>query len=165
MIEKLDKFMNLSNFHWLTKILNLFSPMKKTLYKIADEMSRNDSTGDVRNLNNIEPVLEVVITLRPRQNGRHFPDDVFKCIFLNENVNMSINTSLKFVPKGTINNIPTLAQIMAWRRSGDKPISESMMINLLTHICITRPQWVNHKTLQLSKEKEIKITLYYIPVV
>ena len=25
-------------------------------------------------------------TLRPRQNGRHFPDAVFRCIFLNENV-------------------------------------------------------------------------------
>ena len=25
-------------------------------------------------------------TLRPRQDGRHFPDDIFKCIFLNENV-------------------------------------------------------------------------------
>ena len=27
-----------------------------------------------------------VNTLRPRQNGRYFPDDIFKCIFLNENV-------------------------------------------------------------------------------
>ena len=31
---------------------------------------------------------------------------------------------------------------MAWRRSGDKPLSEPMMVNLLTHICVTRPQWV-----------------------
>ena len=30
--------------------------------------------------------VTVVITLRPRQNGRHFPDDIFKYIFLNENV-------------------------------------------------------------------------------
>ena len=42
-----------------------------------------------------------------------------------------------------MNNIPTLAQIMAWRRSGDKPLSEPMMISLLTHICVTRPQCVN----------------------
>ena len=39
--------------------------------------------------------------------------------------------------------IPALVQIMAWRRSGDKPLSEPMMISLLTHICVTRPQWVN----------------------
>ena len=31
---------------------------------------------------------------------------------------------------------------MAWRRSGDKPLSEPMMVNLLTNICVTRPQWV-----------------------
>ena len=60
-------------------------------------------------------------TLRPRQNGRHFPDDIIKSIFLNENVWVSIKISLKFVPKGPINNIPALVQIMAWRRPGDKP--------------------------------------------
>ena len=32
---------------------------------------------------------------------------------------------------------------MAWRRSGDKPLSEPMMVSLPTHICVTRPQWVN----------------------
>ena len=82
-------------------------------------------------------------TLRPRQNGRHFPDDMFKCIFLNENVLISIKISLKFVPKGPINNIPALVQIMAWCRPGDKPLSDPMMIILLTHICVTRPQLVN----------------------
>ena len=82
-------------------------------------------------------------TLRPRQNGRHFADDIFKCIFLNENVWISIKISLKFVPKGPINNIPALVQIMAWRRPGDKPLSEPMMVNLPTHICVSRPQWVN----------------------
>ena len=41
-------------------------------------------------------------------NGRHFPDDIFKCIFLDENVSISIKISLKFVPKGQINNIPAL---------------------------------------------------------
>ena len=81
-------------------------------------------------------------TLRPRQNGRHFPDDIFKCIFLNENVPISITVSPKFVPKGLINNIPALVQIMAWRRPGDKPLSEPLMVSLLTHMCFTRPQWV-----------------------
>ena len=81
-------------------------------------------------------------TLRPRQNGRHVADDTFKCIFINENVRILINISLKFVPKGLINNILALIQILAWRRPGDKPSSEPMMVNLLTHICVTRPQWV-----------------------
>ena len=81
-------------------------------------------------------------TLRPRQNGRHFPDDIFKCIFLNGNVLSLIMISLKFVPKGPINNIPALVQIMAWRRLGDKPLSEPMLVSLLTHICVHRLQWV-----------------------
>ena len=32
---------------------------------------------------------------------------------------------------------------MAWRRPGDKPLSEPMVVCLMTHICITQPQWVN----------------------
>ena len=85
---------------------------------------------------------QYVNTLRPRQNGRRFADDTFKCIFLNENVRISIKISLKFISKGPINNIPALVQIMAWRRAGDKPLSEPMMVRLTTHICVTRPQWV-----------------------
>ena len=81
-------------------------------------------------------------TLRPRQNGCLFADDIFKRIFLNENVWISITISLKFVHMVRINNITALVQIMAWRRPGDKPLSELMMVSLLTHICITRPQWV-----------------------
>ena len=38
-------------------------------------------------------------TLRPRQDGRHFPDDILKCIFLNENVWISLTISLKCVRK------------------------------------------------------------------
>ena len=82
----------------------------------------------------------MINTLRPRQNGRCFADDTFKRIFFSENVRISIKISLKFVPKGPINNIPALVQIMAWRRSGDKPLSEPMIVSLLTHICVTRPQ-------------------------
>ena len=83
-------------------------------------------------------------TLRPRWNGKHFTDDIFKCIFVKENVWISIEISLKFVPKGPINNIPALVQIRAWRRPGDKPLSEPMMVSLLTHICVTLPQWVRY---------------------
>ena len=83
-------------------------------------------------------------SLRLIRNRRHFADYIFKYIFLNENVWISIKVLLKFDPKGPINNIPALVQIMAWRRPGDKPLSEPMMIILLTHICVTRPQWFNY---------------------
>ena len=80
--------------------------------------------------------------LRPRRNRRHFADDIFKCIFFNENLWISIKVPLKFDLKSPINNNPALVQIMVWCRPGDKPLSEPMLIILLTHICVTRPQWV-----------------------
>ena len=60
-------------------------------------------------------------TLRLRKNGRNFPDYIFKCIFLDKNVWISIKISLKLGPKGPINYIPALVQIMAWHHPGDKP--------------------------------------------
>ena len=71
-----------------------------------------------------------------------FSSAFFK-FFFNENIWIPITISMKFVPKGPINNIPALVQIMAWRRPGDKPLSAPMVASLLTHICVTRPQWVN----------------------
>ena len=98
-------------------------------------------------------------TLRPKQNGRHSADDIFKCIFLNENEWIWLKISLKFVPKGPINNIPALVQIMAWRRPGDKPLSEPMMVSLPMHICITRPQWVNREQTYDKRVSEVQVTL------
>ena len=69
------------------------------------------------------PASAVFNTLRPRQNDRHFADDILKRILFNENVCIPIEISLKFVPKGPVNNIPALVQIMAWRRPSDKPLS------------------------------------------
>ena len=63
------------------------------------------------------------------------------------------------VLKVPIINIPPMVQIMAWCRSGDKPLSEPMMVSLLTHICVTRPQWVN--ALRASKPKQIMIDLQW----
>ena len=65
-------------------------------------------------------------TLRPRQNACHFPDDIFKYIFLNENVWISIKISLGYLESNQ--HIPALVQIMAGRRQGYKPLSEPMMI-------------------------------------
>ena len=50
-----------------------------------------------------------------KNGGRNETDNVFKRIFVNENVWISIKIPLKFVPKGPINNIAVLHQIMAWR--------------------------------------------------
>ena len=79
---------------------------------------------------------------RTRQNGRHFPDDIFKSIFLNKNCCILMKISLNFVPRGPISNIPALAQIKVLRRSGDKPFLNQWWPSLVIHICATRPQWV-----------------------
>ena len=81
-------------------------------------------------------------TLRPRQNGRHFAHDIFMFFFIEWKCLNSRKFSLNFVPKVPIINIKALVQIMAWRRPGDKPLSEAMIVSLLTHICVTRSQWV-----------------------
>ena len=70
-----------------------------------------------------------------------FADGIFNSIFLNDNARILLKISLKFVPKVRINSIPALVQIMAWRRPGDKPLSEPMLVVLPTHICVTQPQW------------------------
>ena len=56
-----------------------------------------------------------------------FADNIFKSIFFNENVWISIEISLKFAPKNPINNKSALVQVMAWHRTGDKPLPEAMM--------------------------------------
>ena len=80
------------------------------------------------------PGREKLNTLSPRRNGRHFPDGIFKCIFLNENFWISIKFSLKLVPKFRINDMPALVQIMAWHYPGNKPLFEPMIVSLLTRL-------------------------------
>ena len=97
-------------------------------------------------------------TLGPRQRRRHFADDIFRCISINENVLISFKMLLKFVPNVTNDNIPALSQIIAWRRPGKKPLSEPVVASLLTHICVTRPQWVKRYEL-LKNLKQHKFIL------
>ena len=60
----------------------------------------------------------------PEQNGRRLAYN----IFVNENVGIFIKISLKFVLKGTIDNKSALVQVMAWRRTGAKPLPGPMPI-------------------------------------
>ena len=73
-----------------------------------------------------EPIL-----ISPGRNGRHFADCIIKCIFMNEMFSILIRISLKFVPMGPNDNKPTLVPIMAWRRIGDKTLSESMLTQFI----------------------------------
>ena len=124
LLMKYDSLLNVSIFHYNTR------NTKKCLHQYVLH-------------NTLFSLSTFLNTLRGRQHGRHFADGTFKLIFLTENVIISIKISLKFVPRGPINNIPTLVQVMAWLQLGDKPLSEPMMVSLLMAICVTRPQWVN----------------------
>ena len=118
-------------------LLNIHHTCLKTRDRVSSTLSAYNKYSV---LYRIPP--EPINTLRLKQNGRYFADDIFRYIFLNENVWILIKISLQFAPKGPINNIPALVQIMAWRRPGDKPLSEPMMVRSSTHILVTRPQWV-----------------------
>ena len=54
-------------------------------------------------------------------------DDIFKCIFLNENYQIPLQILLKLVPGCPIDKKSSLVQVMAWRRTGEKPLPEPMM--------------------------------------
>ena len=78
-----------------------------------------------------------VTTLGLRQNCYHLADDIFKRVFLNENIWIAIKISLKFVPKGAFDNMPALVQTMAWRRQATSHYLKQLWLSLPTHICIT----------------------------
>ena len=105
-------------------------------------------------------------SLRLRLNRRPFAVDTFKCIFLNENDRISIKISLKFGTGGPVDHIPTLVQIMAWCRPGDKPLSEPMMVRLPTHICVTQPQWfkISHSSNTIDDQLPVHFLYGYLLV-
>ena len=85
-------------------------------------------------------------TLRPRQNGRHFPDYISICIFMKMYA-CRLRFYWSLFVSVELTKIPALVQIMACCRSGDKPLSWQIVVRLLTaRICATRPQWVNHNS-------------------
>ena len=66
---------------------------------------------------------------------------IFEMNFFNEKFCILIKISLKFVPKSPIDNKPTSLEIMAWRRIGDKPLSEPKLTRFPEHRCDTTGGW------------------------
>ena len=99
-----------------------------TLSKMVAEIS-----GDISAIN----------SSLPGQNGGHFSNDIFKCIFVNKKFYILIWIPLKFVPKVPIGNKSTLVQVMAWRQIDDKPLPEPVLTQF-TDVCIcgTPGRWV-----------------------
>ena len=85
------------------------------------------------------------------RNGCQFADNILKCLFLNKKVWVSIKISLKCIPNGSTGNISALVQIMAWHRTGDKPLSGTMMTQLTdtymllpASMCYLTLKWLGH---------------------
>ena len=93
--------------------------------------------------NNILSFLYDINSSPPAQNGCQLADNIFKCISVNENFCILLQMSLKFVPKGSINNMSALVQVMAWRKTGDRPLPEPWWPSSLVYMCGTRGRWVN----------------------
>ena len=82
-------------------------------------------------------------TLRLRQNHCHFADDdTLKYISLNENFWILDKISLKHVPWCLIDDMAALIQIMAWLQTGNKPLSEAMLVHCTDAYMHHSPQWV-----------------------
>ena len=76
--------------------------------------------------------------LRPKRNGHHFLNGIFKLISLNENIVFWLE-----YPRGLIINMPTLVQMMVWRQKQETShYLNQCWPGLLPHICVTRPHWV-----------------------
>ena len=85
-------------------------------------------------------------TLRPEQNGCLFADDIFKCIFLKENICILIEISLKLVCYGLTDNKSTLVQVTVCRLISDKPLVDYLnqcWPGCLKLYSITWQYWVN----------------------
>ena len=77
-IDFTEWYCNWDNFCVLKLFLKCHIPYENC--KIADHALEN-----VYKMSSISLRTPCINTLRPRQNGCHFPDDIFKCIFVNEN--------------------------------------------------------------------------------
>ena len=63
----------------------------------------------------------------PWKNGRHLADEIIKWIVVNENGYIVITIALKFVPRGPVDIKKALLQVIAWRRTDDKPLPELLL--------------------------------------
>ena len=128
----------------MINLSNLSSDVGLCLLKEAASAVMTSETSTTRRSIAIITATEwkSLITMGPRQIAAIFRHH-FQMHFLNENVSISNTILMKYVPYGVIDNDLSLVQIMTWRRTGDKPLSEPMMVKLPTHICVSRCQWVS----------------------
>ena len=78
-----------------------------------------------------------------RKSWHQSADEILKCFFINEKYHIFIQISLRFIPKGPINNMPSMVQIMPWRHSDDNQLSDDSVVYWYIYIWNTQP-WRIH---------------------
>ena len=99
-------------------------------------------------------------TLRPRQDGCLFADDILKCIFLNGNSWIPNKISWEYVALRLIDNKPSMVQIMGCRRAGDNPIIWTNDGTVYWRIYEIRPRWVKGRWPRRSFWRHIRFSDY-----
>ena len=114
---------------WITSSPFRFDYVRTNLCLSKQSMQSTDFANSciLYTMNNNFTMNLLLNSSPPEQNGHRFPDVIFKCIFENENARIFIRISLKFVPEALIDNVPALAQVMAWHLTGHKPLPEPML--------------------------------------
>ena len=116
--------------------------------------NQNDDLNQIKKETTIiKKSIYIINSSHPGHDSRHFSDDIFRCILGNEKFCILIEISIKFAPKGPIDNNPALIFTMARRRIGNKPISEPMLTRFTdAYIAALRTD-----ELKLSNNKRISI--------
>ena len=115
----------------LDLIIRNFSgePLYTLLYFLLKLTALCHGHAELRIYDSVDGLLPVIFThLTLDRMAPFLADGILKCIFLNEKDKIAIQISLKFVPRSPVDNNPALVRVMAWRRIGDKPLPEWMMV-------------------------------------
>ena len=104
-----------------------------------------------------------VNSLVQRQNGPHFTDDILKCIFVNENFWISNKTPLRHVVWNPIDNKSAFVPSMAWRWTGDKPLSDNICCGAEQYMILYRVDEIpDQGNAERKKSLRLKRKLYWI---
>ena len=92
------------------------------------------------------------------QFGGKMANDIFNYISFNENVWISIKMSLKFIPKGQVDNKSVLFQVMAWCHHATSHYLNQCWPSSLTHICDSPGRWVKVRAQDRSPIMATRVT-------
>ena len=88
-------------YPWLFRMLYNSREVTESVVSIdkTRRFSFKCSVGIDININTDYLQTLVISTLKPKQNGRHLSDDIFKCIFLNEDVWIFVKIHCNLCPR------------------------------------------------------------------